>query len=75
MNEAFKHPYFIARGMITEAKDSGGNAIQQINSAMPFKRESTHQIGKKLGADTLSIMQQLGYSDEQVVAFKKNRCI
>jgi alpha-methylacyl-CoA racemase len=75
LNEAFKHPHFLARGMITEAKDSGGNAIQQINSAMPFKRESAHQIGKKLGADTLSIMQQLGYSDEQVVAFKKNRCI
>jgi len=66
MNEAACHPHFVARGMIIEAKDVGGNSIQQINSALPFKRDSAHQAGKKLGADTKAILKKLGYSDDQV---------
>jgi len=75
MNEAFKHPHFIARGMVTEALDEQGNSIEQINSALPFTRQEPHRIGKTLGADTLSIMQKLGYSDEQITDLKESQCI
>ena len=75
MNEAFKHPHFIARGMVTEALDELGNPIEQINSALPFTRQEPHRIGKTLGADTLSIMQKLGYSAEQIADLQGNECI
>ncbi len=75
MNEAFKHPHFVARGMVTEALDELGSSIVQINSALPFKRQDAHRIGKKLGADTLSIMQELGYSDHQINDLQQDQCI
>jgi alpha-methylacyl-CoA racemase len=75
MNEAFKHPHFIARGMVTQALDDNNNEIEQIDSALPFKRKTPHQVGKTLGADTLRIMQQLGYSEEQIFTLNKSRCI
>ncbi len=75
MNEAFKHPHFIARGMVTEALDESGNPIEQINSALPFTRQEPHRIGKTLGADTLNVMQKLGYSDEQISQLKQDQCI
>jgi alpha-methylacyl-CoA racemase len=75
MNEAFKHPHFIERGMVTRAIGNNNNEIKQINSSLPFKRQEAHQAGGKLGADTLNIMQTLGYSDEQIAELKKNHCI
>jgi alpha-methylacyl-CoA racemase len=75
MNEAFKHPHFIERGMVTRAIDSNNNEIEQINTSLPFKRQEAHKAGGKLGADTLIVMQTLGYSAEQIAELKKNRCI
>jgi alpha-methylacyl-CoA racemase len=75
MNEAFKHPHFVARGMITKALDCNNNEIEQINSALPFKRQGPHSAGKNLGADTLNIMRQLGYSDERITSLQQSQCI
>jgi len=75
MNEAFKHPHFVARGMVTEASDEQGNPIKQINSALPFKRQKSHAAGKKLGADTQPILKTIGYTDEQIVELKEKQCI
>lgn len=75
MNEAFEHPHFIARGMVTEALDELGSPIKQINSALPFKRQKPHVIGKKLGADTKAVLGKIGYSDEQITELKKGLCI
>lgn len=75
MNEAFKHPHFVARGMVTEASDEQGNPIKQISSALPFKRQKSHAAGKTLGADTQSILKTIGYTDEQIVVLKEKQCI
>lgn len=75
MNEAFKHPHFVARGMVTQALDSNNNPIAQINTALPFKRQEAHKAGGILGADTLSIMQRLGYSEEQIAELIRRKCI
>jgi crotonobetainyl-CoA:carnitine CoA-transferase CaiB-like acyl-CoA transferase len=75
MNEAFKHPHFVERGMVTRAIDSNNNEIEQINTSLPFKRQEAHKAGGKLGADTLSVLQTLGYNDEQIAKLKKNRCL
>jgi crotonobetainyl-CoA:carnitine CoA-transferase CaiB-like acyl-CoA transferase len=75
MSEAFKHPHFIAREMITQAIDDDNNTIQQINSALPFKRETPHKAGKTLGTDTLNIMRSLGYGHEKIAELKASQCI
>jgi crotonobetainyl-CoA:carnitine CoA-transferase CaiB-like acyl-CoA transferase len=75
MNEAFKHPHFVARGMVTEAFDELGNPVEQIDSALPFKRQAPHVIGKKLGADTQPVLKKIGYTDEQIAELKEDRCI
>lgn len=74
MNEAFQHPHFIERGMITQALDVANNEIEQINSALPFKRKNPHQAGKTLGADTQAILIKLGYSDEKIKQLKQDQC-
>ena len=77
MNEAFNHPHFVERGMITEAIDESGTVIKQINSALPFKDSNSQPycIGKPLGADTTRIMQSLGYSDEEIEVLQNNNGI
>jgi len=75
MNEAATHPHFVARGMITETKDGDNNSIRQINSALPFKSDVPHQAGKPLGADSLTILQQLGYSSQEINRLQEGRCI
>lgn len=75
MNEAFEHPHFIARGMITEAEDEAGTAIKQISTSLPFKSQAPYTSGGKLGANSVEVLQQLGYSDEEIERLRENRCI
>jgi crotonobetainyl-CoA:carnitine CoA-transferase CaiB-like acyl-CoA transferase len=75
MSEAFKHPHFIARNMITTARDNCNNEIEQINTALPFKRQEPYQAAGTLGADTLNVMHDLGYSDEQIINLKNDQCL
>lgn len=75
MNEAAKHPHFVARGMISDATDELGNKIQQVNSALPFKSNTAHRIGKPLGGDSISVLQQLGYSAKEIAQLQESRGI
>ncbi len=75
MNEAFSHPHFVERGMITQAVDGNDNEIPQINSALPFQRQNTHRAGGKLGCNTLEVLRQLGYSDSYIKDLQESGCI
>jgi len=75
VNEAAKHPHFIDRGMITEAEDCNGNKVAQIDSALPFKRDNAHQVGTPLGTDSIDMLQQLGYSAEEIIRLQDSSCI
>ena len=75
MNEAFEHPHFVERGMVTEAQDEAGNSIKQINTSLPFKTQLPHKAAGKLGANSVEVLQQLGYSDSDIEQLKKDRCI
>lgn len=75
MNEAFEHPHFVERGMVTEALDEAGAAIKQINTSLPFKTQAPYTSGGKLGANSVEVLQQLGYSDVDIEQLKKDRCI
>lgn len=75
MNEAFQHPHFVERGMVTEALDEAGTAMKQINTSLPFKTKAPHKSGGQLGANSVEVLQRLGYSDIDIKQLKKNRCI
>lgn len=74
LNEATKHPHFIARNMIIAAEDQAGNQIRQVNTALPFKTSIRHAMGKPLGADSTSVLQQLGYSQAEIKELKNSQC-
>ncbi|NRA23803.1 MAG: CoA transferase, partial [Oleispira sp.] len=74
LNEATKHPHFIARNMIIAAEDQAGNQIRQVNTALPFKTSIRHTMGKPLGADSTSVLQQLGYSQAEIKELKNSQC-
>jgi crotonobetainyl-CoA:carnitine CoA-transferase CaiB-like acyl-CoA transferase len=76
IGDAAKHPHFIARNMLTTAKNEQGESIKQINTALPFKESShVHKAGGVLGADTGQVMTGLGFSEADIAALKKDRCI
>ncbi|CAB1071930.1 hypothetical protein D1AOALGA4SA_1387, partial [Olavius algarvensis Delta 1 endosymbiont] len=43
----------------------------QFNSMTPPE----FNLAPQLGADTVSILKQLGYSDEAIETMKKNNCV
>lgn len=75
INEAASHRHFIERGMVTTATDDAGNAIKQINCALPFRTDEVMQAGRSLGADSAQVLHTLGYSDDELEALKANKCI
>lgn len=75
VNEAASHPHFIQRRMLSEAVDSSGNTIKQINTALPFKVQGNHQSGVKLGFNSKEILQSLSYSEDDIIKLKSTGCI
>lgn len=75
VNEALAYPHFIEREMLTKAIDEEGNEIPQINSALPFKSSEPMTAGKSLGADTTKVLNELGYSDEEILRLKTAQCV
>jgi len=75
MEEAFEHPHFIERGMLTEAQSAEGGAIPQIESALPFRSSQPHIAGRPIGADTESSLSSVGYTLEEIETLKVEKCI
>tara|TARA_R110001592_G_scaffold52649_10_gene161444 strand:+ start:39213 stop:40394 length:1182 start_codon:yes stop_codon:yes gene_type:complete len=75
INEAVKHPHFLERNMLCYSIDEDGHKIPQINSALPFKSESTYSSGRKLGADTYEVLKSLSYTSEDIDALISSACI
>jgi len=73
--EAFSHPHFIERGMISNALMDDGRSIPQLNSALPFRSGQAHQAGKGLGADTDNILKLIGLDETEISALRNKRII
>lgn len=74
LNEAATNEHFVERGMITSAIDKDGNVIKQINSALPFRKE-THQAGARLGDDTTAVLTELGYDSDAIEFLRETKCV
>lgn len=66
IQEAAKHPHFIERNMLGTAVNEQNTFIPQINSALPFKNETPHQAGARLGAHSQEVLLSIGFSPEQI---------
>ena len=70
-SEAARHPQLREREMIGNVKNEIGDSIRQIGS--PFRFSKTPVVpgfaGRKLGADTLSVLRELGWDDERISTF------
>lgn len=75
VNQAVEHPQFKAREMLLEAELESGEKVRQIASALPFERHESVTAGVSLGAQTLEILDSLGYSVEQIESLKQSGCI
>jgi len=75
LTEAFEHPHFIERNMLTHSVDEKGNSIKQLNTALPFKSNKVHVAGKQLGADTDDVLNDLGYVASDIVSLRQSKCI
>jgi len=73
--EAFSHPHFIERGMISNALMEEGGGILQLNSALPFRSDKVHQAGKSLGADTDKVLKNIGFDETEINVLRAERII
>ena len=74
LDEAMSHPHFQARGMVANARNSEGEEIPQLQSALPFQR-AQHQAGATLGADTDLVLEDVGFSQNQIEELRSSKCI
>lgn len=68
--EATEHPHFKARGMIQAVPGEGEETHQQFACPIKFSASETllKHTGKSVGADSLEVLQQLGYEADQIAA-------
>jgi len=75
LDEAFEHPHFKARGMITSAVNTKGEHMTQLNSALPFESDKKFKVGANLGADTACVLENMGYSQADINQLKASKCV
>ncbi|MDR9753735.1 CaiB/BaiF CoA-transferase family protein [Pseudomonas sp. SZMC_28357] len=68
--EAIADPQVQHRGMIVEVPPQSGNRYVKHPLHMPFTEMVEEQPSPGLGEHSVSVLQELGYSDEQIGAFK-----
>lgn len=72
--EMIEHPQTQARHMIVEVPKSDGPSQQQVGS--PFKFSETEaaykSVGGDLGGETTAVLQELGYSAEEIEAMRND---
>ncbi|MBX9915163.1 MAG: CoA transferase [Pseudomonadaceae bacterium] len=77
MSEAVLHPHNLARDLVVEVPREGRPAQRQIACPIKFSQglAAPRHIGAPVGAHTLEVLQQLGYTPEQVDKLKAAKVI
>ena len=71
--EACEHPQIQARNMIVEVPGADGKQQRQVASPLKFSATAPEYrfTGARLGAHTSAILDENGFSDEEIAALKK----
>jgi alpha-methylacyl-CoA racemase len=75
--EAVEHPQMLARDMLVEVPREGKTAQRQIACPLKFSTglAGPRHIGAPVGAHTLEVLQELGYTPEQIAELKAAQVI
>ena len=77
MAEVLDDPLFRQREMVVELEDQKGNNVKTLG--VPVKLSATpgsiRSAPVPFGASTSAILHELGYSDEAIADFKKNKVV
>lgn len=73
ITEAVQHPQLLARKMTVQVPNGIGGEQTQVASPIKFSRCQANykHVGATLGAHSLDVLSELGYSDEQVAQLKE----
>ncbi len=77
LDEVFKHPQVLHRGMLIEYEHPTEGQVQQVGnpikcSLFPFKSPTP---SPKQGEHTLEVLKEIGYSDREIQRFKEVKAI
>lgn len=70
--EAFDHPHAKARGMVVEVPRHDGSTSKQVGAPIKFSKcdPKFDHIGAPLGAHTNAVLEDAGFSAEEIAAFR-----
>lgn len=69
--EALDHPHTVARNMVVDVQMANGDSQQQVGTPIKLSGHDPDYkfTGSKLGSHSKSILQSLGYSQDEIEAF------
>ena len=75
--EAVEHPQLKARGVVAEVPREGRGAQRQIACPIRFSEglEPPRHVGVAVGAHSVEVLREAGYSDEQIAELKAGKVL
>ena len=71
LSEALEHPQLQARGLVARVPLADGGSQAQMACPLKFSPPAgARHIGAALGADTVAVLEGLGYSAERIAELK-----
>ncbi|MCC1495939.1 CaiB/BaiF CoA-transferase family protein [Alcanivorax sp. 1008] len=72
--EAMEHPQLRERDMVVEVSTPNGSVLRQIGCPIKFSRNRPRykHAGGSLGADSQQVLQELGFSGDEIEEMKKS---
>jgi len=73
VQEALEHPQTVARGMVVDVPKPEGGAQRQLGCPIAFSGENAEygHIGARLGEHTNEVLQEAGYTADEIGNFRK----
>ncbi|MWV13041.1 CoA transferase [Pseudomonas sp. R-28-1W-6] len=77
LSEAVEHPQLQARALLTDVPRPGQPAQRQIACPIKFSAglEAPRHTGAAVGAHSLEVLRELGYSEEQIAELKAQKVL
>ena len=74
LSEAAEHPQLKARELVSQVPRGDGSTQAQLACPLKFSEglAAPRHIGARLGAHSQQVLEELGYSDEQITTMRES---